>query len=101
MCEALQHQDTGFNKVQHFYLNYQEHVYLAVRPAQFNFVHSPKFMDVFCQLVTDVLQMRGENNLQKGRKTYGTPNALNSIIMQTFINKLTWLVSTGVGIKEA
>lgn len=40
-------------------------LYLAIGPAQFDLVHPPQFVDIFCQLVPDVVQVRGKNNLQR------------------------------------
>lgn len=54
----------------------QEQVYLAISPAQFNLVHPPKFMDVFCQLVADVLQMGRKNNLQIAHKQNQSVNLI-------------------------
>lgn len=47
------------------YIPDESQVYLAISPAQFNLVHPPQFVNVFCQLVPDVLQVRGKNNLQR------------------------------------
>lgn len=37
--------------------------YLSVCPAKFDLVHPPQFMYVFCQLVPDIVQVRGEDDL--------------------------------------
>lgn len=47
-------------------------MYLAIGPAQFNLVHPPQFMDVFCQLVPDIFKARGEDNLQRENGIDGT-----------------------------
>lgn len=39
-------------------------LYLAKGPAQFNLVHPPQLVNVFCQFVPDVVQMRRKNDLQ-------------------------------------
>lgn len=40
--------------------------HLAVRPAQFNFIHPPQFVDVLRQLVSNFLQVRRQDNLKGG-----------------------------------
>ena len=40
--------------------------YLAVGPAQLYLVHPPQLMDVLCQLVADVVQVRRKNDLWGG-----------------------------------
>lgn len=53
-----------------------QQVYLAISPAQLDLVHPPQFMDVFCQLVPDIFQVRGKNNLQseKANRWYSSVN---------------------------
>lgn len=46
----------------------RKQLYLAIGPAQLDLVHPPQFVDVFCQLVPDVVQVRGQNDLQRERQ---------------------------------
>lgn len=41
--------------------------HLAVGPAQLDFIHAPKFVDVLSQLVSNFLQVERHDNLSGGR----------------------------------
>lgn len=73
--------------------------HLAVCPTQLNFVHPPQFVDVLRQLVSHFLQVGQHNNLEGGaekRTELARPGNRGALPVA-----FTWLVSTGVGMKEA
>lgn len=72
--------------------------HLAVRPAQLDLVHPPQLVDVLRQLVSDFLQVGGHDNLKKGEER---KEGLSWFSLGTIHVAFTWLVSTGVGMKEA
>jgi hypothetical protein len=61
--------------------------YFAKSPAELYFIHSPKLMDVFSQSVSDLLQVRWQNNLKKREKV---KHQSVRVICTEFYCKIHW-----------
>lgn len=48
-------------------ISYLVDTYCTIGPAKFDFIHHPKFMDVFCKFFPDPLQIGWQHNLLKKR----------------------------------
>lgn len=68
---------------------FRSRLYLAISPAQLDLVHPPQFVDVLGQHVSDVVQVRRQDDLQGAEQTEAAAGKIPKLIKLMLVSPLT------------